>query len=55
MYACMYPHNITDFLALHVALLSLLSSLFTRGRCIPRGAYSTSQVLCIIANLNVID
>ena len=38
MYACMYPHNITDVLPLHVAHLPLFSSLFTLGLCIPKGS-----------------
>ena len=31
MCMCIYPHNITDILPLHVAHLLLLSSLFTVG------------------------
>ena len=38
--ACIYAYihiaNITDFLPLHVAHISLLYSLFTMGLCIPK-------------------
>ena len=46
-YVCMYPHNITDVLPLHVAHLPLLSSLFTVGLVYLKETYSTSQLLCI--------
>ena len=50
----MHLHNITDFLPLHVAYLSLFSSLFNVGLCIPIGSlqYFPSVVL---KNLNVIN
>ena len=47
LYVCMYPHNITDILPLHVAHLPLLSLLFTVGLAYLKEAYSTPQLLWI--------
>ena len=54
LYVCMYPHNIIDFLPLHVAHLSLLISLFTISLCMPR---ETLQYFPSVVhkNLNAID
>ena len=50
----MYPHNITEFLPLHVAYLSLLISLFSMGLCIPRGSLQCFPSV-VHKNLNAID
>ena len=51
---CVYPHNITDILPLHVAHLPLLSSLFTIGTCIPKGSLQYFPTV-VHKNLNTIN
>ena len=51
---CMYPHNITGFLPLHVAHLLLLSLLFTVGLCIPKGSLQYFPTV-VYKNLNTIN
>ena len=55
---CMYLHNVTDFLPLHVVHLLLLSSSFTIGLCIhiPRGSLQYTYFPSVVhKNLNTID
>ena len=48
----MYPHNITDILALHVAHLPLLSLLLTEGLCIHKGSLQNFPTV-VHKNLNI--